>query len=254
MGVSVATNRGGSAPSATATTRNSSGSISFDALRAEYSSKPNLDDSMLSAAKVAIRKRQQVVLAQLVEAVDPENADRLATSLIERFGSLGGVFAAPTVSIARCANSQILATTLMAAKTAVVESMREDVRRVRFDPTDRRIMDYLIATMHGAVEEHLHAIFLDSRLCYLADERVSSGSYYQISVEMNTILRRGIELNSAVIVLFHNHPSGDLSPSQADIEFTREATVLLNAIGVNLYDHLIVSGPRVYSMRLAGQL
>ncbi len=254
MGVSVTINRRGRACGAGAANQDPSCSLHTVALRAEPVSQPYFGGNLHSTTKVGVRERQQSLLARLVEAIDPESADIIAESLLERFGSLGGIFSASPISLSHSANSQAIATILTLARPVVVESMREDVRRVPFDPKDRRIMDYLIATMQGATEEHLHAIFLDSKCCYLTDERVASGSWSQISLRLRPLLRRAIELNSANLVLFHNHPSGNAKPSQSDIEFTCQASAVANAIGIELFDHLIVSGPCVYSMRLAGQL
>ncbi len=113
-------------------------------------------------------------------------------------------------------------------------------------------MDYLIATMQGEAEEHLHAIFLDSQRRYLKDERVASGGWSHITIRLRPLLRRALELNSANLVLFHNHPSGVAKPSQADIALTQQAWSVANLLGIELYDHLIVAGPSVFSMRSAG--
>lgn len=232
----------------------SSNGISPDALCAELSGQHHPAVGLHSDEMARVRNRQKFVLARLVGAIDPGHAEGIATKLLERFGSLGGIFAASQPSIALLIDSDELAALLTMAKDAVLESMREDVRRVLFDASDGRILKYLIATMQGEKEEHLHAIFLDSRRCYLKDERVASGGWTQITIKLRPLLRRAIELNSAQIVLFHNHPSGVAEPSHADIAFTCQASSAAKAIGIDLLDHLIVAGPSVFSMRLAGMM
>jgi DNA repair protein RadC len=193
-------------------------------------------------------------LAELVGSIEPNSADQVATALLQTFGSLGGIFSATHGALAKAADSALLASCIQAARLAVLESLREDVRSAAFELRDQRILSYLVAKMKGALEEELHAIFLDRRRCYQTDEIIASGSLDQIIMRLRPLMRRAIELNAGAIVLFHNHPSGEASASEADLRFTDLAKAATGAIGVELYDHLIVAGPRVYSMRLGGIL
>lgn len=232
----------------------SSNGISPNALCAKLSCERHTGDSLYSHEIVGLRERQHALLAQLVGAIDPGSSEKIASQLLERFGSLSGIFAESQISLAQHTDSAALATLLFFAKAAVLEGMRENVRRVQFDPRDSRIMDYLIATMQGEAEEHLHAIFLDSQRRYLKDERVASGGWSHITIRLRPLLRRALELNSAQLVLFHNHPSGLAKPSQADIALTQQAWSVANLLGIELFDHLIVAGPSVFSMRSAGMM
>ena len=254
MGGSFAVNRRDRAFGYDYAHSNSSGRLSPDALCAKLPCEHDAAGGLRSHEMDGIRGQQQSLLAGLVGAVDPGCAEKIAAKLLEQFGSLGGIFAASQLSIARITDSHALATLLTLAKTTVLEGMREVVRRVPFDPTDERVMTYLIGTLQGAVEEHLHAIFLDNQQRYLLDERIASGSWSQISMPLRPLLRRAIELNSAQLVLFHNHPSGVAKPSSADIAFTHKASSVANALDIELLDHLIVAGPSVFSMRLAGMM
>lgn len=254
MGVSLTIDSNFGTSGSHSRNRNGSVGLLVHALRAELPGKHHPAGSLPSAEMAGIREQQQSLLARLVGAIDPECAEKIAARLLEQFGSLGGIFAASQLSIARTTDSDSLAALLTMAKAAVLEGMREVVRRDPFDPADGRVMTYLIGTMQGAVEEHLHAIFLDNQQRYLRDERIASGSWSQISIRLRSLLRRAIELDSAQIVLFHNHPSGVAEPSSADIDFTRQASSAAKTIGVKLLDHLIVAGPSVFSMRLAGMM
>jgi DNA repair protein RadC len=199
-------------------------------------------------------ERQQGLLARLVGAVEPEHAEQLAGSLLERFGSLGSVFSAPHSSIASHIGHSAVATMLALVKSAVLEGIREDLSRAVFDLSDANLLNYIVGIMQGQDEECLHAAFLDSRGRHLGDELVARGSWSQISVRMRPLLRKAMEFNCAKLVLFHNHPSGDCRPSTVDIEFTLHARSVAAALGIELVDHLVVSGTSVFSMQRAGML
>lgn len=254
MGVSTAIDRRDLAFGPNAADRNSSRSLRFDALCTKLPCERNAVDGLPPNKVDRVRKRQQSLLARLVGTIDPGCSEKIASQLLERFGSLSGIFAESQISLARHTDSAALATLLTFARAAVLEGMREDVRRVSFDSRDSQIMDYLIATMQGETEEHLHAIFLDSQRRYLEDERVASGGWSHITIRLRPLLRRALELDSAQLVLFHNHPSGVAKPSQADIAFTQQASSVANLLGIALFDHLIVAGPAVFSMRSAGMM
>lgn len=198
--------------------------------------------------------RQHAALAQLVSAIAPEEADRITSSLLSAFGSLGAILGAPATTLARFVDNAALVAVLSLARATVVEGMHEDIRRSVFDPADARVLNYLIASMQGKTEEHLYAIFLDKMRRYIVDEHIASGSWTQVTVRLRPLLRRAIEHNCAQFVLYHNHPSGDSQPSKADIEFTLEARAVAGVLGIELLDHLIVAGPSAFSMRQAGIL
>ena len=254
MGSSFATNSRDRASGYDLGHPNSPHSVLSDAFCTKLSCKRNTVDSLHPIEADRVRERQHFLLARLVGTIVSGCSEKIASQLLERFGSLSGIFAASQISLARHTDSAALATLLIFAKAAVVEGMRDDVRRVSFDPRDSQTMNYLIATMQGEAEEHLHAIFLDSQRRYLKDERVASGGWSHITIMLRPLLRRALELNSAQLVLFHNHPSGVAKPSQADIAFTQQASSVANLLGIELFDHLIVAGPSVFSMRSAGMM
>lgn len=252
--------------------RSSSASSSVRAFgaRNEYSHRPNgLRSNAILADVLGQRRaacfdsfadaegafcRQQGLLARLVGVIEPEFSEQLAESLLKRFGSLGSVFSAPQSSIADHIGHSAVATMLALVKSAVLEGIREDLSRAVFDLADANLLNYIVGIMQGQAEECLHTAFLDARGRYLGDELVAQGSWTQISVRMRPLLRRAMEFNCAKLVLFHNHPSGDCRPSTVDIEFTLHARSVAAALGIELVDHLVVSGTSVFSMQRAGML
>lgn len=196
--------------------------------------------------------RQFSALAQLVRAIEPEAAERLARQLILEFGSISQVFAAAPWKITQITGNEGLAAIFAASRTAVLEGMREDVTRSPIALQDPKLMKYLIAQMQGEEEEHLHVIFLDSQHRYIRDERVASGDWSNVTMRMRPLFRRTMDLRAANLILCHNHPSGNAKPSKADVSFTTEVSNVARSLGTKLLDHLIVAGTSVFSMRAAG--
>lgn len=202
--------------------------------------------------EVEAQGRQLTALAQLVRAFEPDSAEKLAQTLIKEFGSLGQVLAAAAWKIAQFTGNERLAATLSAARVAVLEGLREDVGRSPVNLRDPKLLVYLKAQMQGEEEEHLHAIFLDCQQRYIRDERVASGDWTNVAIRLRPLFRRTMDIGAAKLVLCHNHPSGDPTPSQADIIFTNEVQKIAQSLGIELLDHLIVAGKSVFSMRTAG--
>ena len=198
--------------------------------------------------------RQRAALAQLVGTLEPSGAENLAEQLLLRFGSIGEVFAAPPKELERVTGNHTLAAMLTFARTAVVEGLRENVRRTRFDLRDPPLLKYLTALFQAEQQEHLHVIFLDSQGRYTSEERLASGDWSRVTLRLRPLIQRALDLSAASIVLVHNHPSGVAQPSPADIEFTTEVQKIGRVLGIAVHDHLIVAGAAVFSMRAAGLL
>lgn len=198
--------------------------------------------------------RQKTTLADLVKLLAPDDADLIAADLLEHFGSVGEVFAAPETLVASKSRNRAIACLIRSARDLVMEGLCENVQRNAFDPSAPEVLNYLVGAMKGEQEEHLHAIFLDHGARYISDERMFSGSWSAVDVRLRPIMRRSIELNAAKVVLYHNHPSGSARPSEADCRFTSQAASVARVLGIELFDHLIVAGPAVFSMRTAGML
>lgn len=211
-------------------------------------------DRSSELSKADARSRQHAVLAQLVRAIEPHRAEQVAERLLADFGSLGQLLSASTISLANRCDNSILADVLPVARALVMEALCEEVRRVRFDPQDERVLTYIVSLLQAEPREHLHAIFLDGHYRFICEERIASGDWKQIEVQLRPLMRRAIELDSVNIVLVHNHPSGLCQPSDDDVVFTNEVARVANSLGINIFDHLIVAGPKAFSMRKANLL
>lgn len=95
-------------------------------------------------------------------------------------------------------------------------------------------------------------LFLDKRLRLIRDERLGSGTVDHAPVYPREVIRRALELSASALILVHNHPSGDPTPSRGDIEITRKIADGGRLLGIEVHDHLIVGGSEVTSFKALG--
>jgi DNA repair protein RadC len=112
----------------------------------------------------------------------------------------------------------------------------------------------LISRYSHEAQEHLGAILLDSRQRVLKQCEIFVGTVARALVSSRDVVRIALEANAVGVVLFHNHPSGDPTPSADDLSFTKKAQQSLALVDVNLVDHLIIGAQRYCSMRERGLL
>ena len=102
--------------------------------------------------------------------------------------------------------------------------------------------------------EHFRVLFLDRKNTLIADEELGRGTVDHVPVYPREVLRRALELNASALILVHNHPSGDPTPSAADISMTEQIQTAAQALSVTLHDHLIIGKSRESSFRALGLL
>ena len=195
-----------------------------------------LDDAALTAALLAL--------------VLPGDAQPLAATLVQRFGSFAALLSAPVrelQAVPGLGPHSVAAIKLVHA-TALRAAQARLMHRVVLDDMDR-LTSYLQAVLARERIEQFRVLFLDDAQCLIADEAQARGTVNHTPVYPREVVRRAIELRAAALVLVHNHPSGDPTPSREDVEMTatvRDAAALL---GVVVRDHLIVGNGRWVSLR-----
>jgi DNA repair protein RadC len=112
----------------------------------------------------------------------------------------------------------------------------------------------LISNYAHHVQERLGAAFLDSRQRLLKQKEIYVGTINHAAVSTRDVVRYALEVNATAVVLYHNHPSGDPSPSAEDLMFTRKIGESLKLCDIDLADHIVIGSHRYYSMRQRGQL
>ena len=194
-------------------------------------------------------------LGRLLALVLPTDPGAVAARALARFGSYAGVLAAPEIELRRV---QGLGTHSIAAIKLMHEAALRLARaRVAERPVldDRgRLADYLAAALARNPIEQFRILFLRADGMLLADELQAAGTVNHTPVYPREVVRRAIEHGAAALILVHNHPSGDPSPSGADLDMTEQVRRGLDVMGIELRDHVIVGNGRWLSFRAAGLL
>lgn len=137
---------------------------------------------------------------------------------------------------------------------ALGHSLRWDRTRGEALPSTEAVARYLSFGHGHAERERVRVLYLDINNRLLADEVVAEGTIDSAPFHVREIIGRAIELRAAALVVAHNHPSGDTTPSRSDIEATRSLSVAAKACEIPLLDHFIVAGSQICSMRALGRL
>jgi DNA repair protein RadC len=175
-----------------------------------------------------------------------------ARALLAEFGSLGAVLTADPESLARAGLSETAIAALKIAQASALRLLKSDVAARPVLGNWQALTDYLHATMAHRLTESARVLHLNTRNMLIRDELVSEGSIDQAAIYVREVARRALELGSAAIILVHNHPSGDASPSRQDIDLTRSIVAALKPLGIQVHDHLIIGARGDVSLRAQG--
>ena len=234
--------------STTSTTRRSSCRVagehhqSRDARnKSEYRGVHHTSDSLLA---------EDVLFLILRHVVADDDARGAARELLEHFGTLGAVLAAKEEGLFEaCGERETCVSLLRCSHLFMKAVLREPVEDRPVLRDLAALFDYLRISMAHEANEVVRILFLNNRNALLKDEEHSRGSINHVPIYPREILKRVIEMNASAIIIVHNHPSGDPKPSKEDIEMTQRLVRVLNDIGVELHDHVIVGVSRCESMR-----
>ncbi len=178
----------------------------------------------------------------LFRAIPRRDVKPLAKDLIARFGGFAEALGAPLEQLVELSGmSESAALDLK----IVLETARRLTRdRVMMKPviaTFSTLVEHCRAAMADESKEQFRVLFLDRRNRLIADEVMGRGSIAHAPVYPREVAERALILNASAIILAHNHPSGDPTPSSADITITQQVVAAANAIGVTVHDHIIVA-------------
>ena len=190
----------------------------------------------------------------LFYAIDRIDTKPLAKRLLERFGTLGDIFAAEP---AQLREFEIDQRTLVMFRALRESGRRLAERKVKNMPVLtnwQQLIDYCHAALAHEKTEQFRLLFLDRKNVLIADEVQQRGTIDHTPVYPREVVRRALELQATAIILVHNHPSGDPTPSRDDIEMTREVATAAKALSIVLHDHVIVGNGTWLSFRREGLL
>ncbi|OYX58034.1 MAG: hypothetical protein B7Y86_03200 [Brevundimonas subvibrioides] len=218
--------------------------------RSQWAGVPKTEPSTLSALD------DQALLALLLGRwLPPTDVDRSAADLMERFETLGDIAAAEVSELAGFGG-------LGSAAILDLKLLRElSIRLARSAASARPVLSswsalvaYARVALAHLPREQFRALYLDHRNSLLRDELIADGSVDHAPVYPREVIRRALELSASALVLVHNHPSGDPTPSQADIKMTRQIVDAARVFSLQVHDHLVIGREGTASFRTLGLL
>lgn len=189
----------------------------------------------------------------LFRAIPRRDVKPLARSLLERFGGFDAVVSASPFRLKEVSGVG----DAVVQELKIVEAAAGRLARARVVQRDvisswQALVDYCHTAMSHRDTEHFRVLFLDRRNILIADEELARGTVNHVPVYPREVAKRALELNASALILVHNHPSGDPTPSQSDIAMTARIQTVLEALEITLHDHLVIGRSAEISFRESG--
>ncbi|APO88016.1 DNA repair protein RadC [Marivivens sp. JLT3646] len=189
----------------------------------------------------------------LFRAIPRQDVKPLAHALLDQFGDFGRVITAPTTTLKGVKGvGDAVVVELKIIEAAAQRLARSKIMQRQVISSWNEVLDYCHTVMAHRETEQFRILFLDRKNILIADEEQSKGTVDHVPVYPREVVKRSLELNASALILVHNHPSGDPTPSEADITITHQIAQALTVMGITLHDHLIIGKSRELSFRSEG--
>ena len=189
----------------------------------------------------------ELLLFRLIPRADTKP---VAKALLARFGSLAEVLGASETLLQEVKGiGPAVALDLKVVAAAAQRMVRSELKGRETLASWTQVLDYCRAAMAFEEREQFRILFLDKKNALIADEVQQTGTVDHTPVYPREVVKRALELSATAIVLAHNHPSGDPTPSRADIDMTREIIEAGKRLGITVHDHLIIGKKGYASMK-----
>ncbi|MCQ4190080.1 RadC family protein [Methylocystis suflitae] len=199
-----------------------------------------LRDRFMDAGEAALADYEMLELL-LFRAIARRDVKPLAKALITRFGSFAETVAARPERLREVDGlSEAAIVEIKLVEAAAKRLARGALQRRPVLSSFMEVLDYCRTAMAFAEREEFRILFLDKRNALIADEVQGVGTIDHTPVYPREIVRRALELGASALILAHNHPSGDPTPSAADIRMTKDIAAIAQPFGITVHDHLIV--------------
>jgi DNA repair protein RadC len=211
-----------------------------------------LRERFLGAGPAALADYELLELL-LFPALPRSDVKPLAKALIERFGGFAGVINAEISALREVPGlGETSAIAIKAVQAAIQRVLRAEVIDRPVLSSWQGVLDYCQAAMAHCRIEEFRLLFLDRKNALIADEVQQTGTVDHTPVYPREVVKRALDLGASAIIMVHNHPSGDPTPSKADIEMTREVAKAARMLGIEVHDHLIIGRGKETSLRGLG--
>lgn len=180
----------------------------------------------------------ELLLFRLIPRADTKP---VAKALLARFGTLAEVLGAPESLLQEVRGiGPAVALDLKVIAAAAHRMLRSDLKARQVLSSWMQVIDYCRAAMAFEEREQFRILFLDKKNALIADEVQQTGTVDHTPVYPREVVKRALDLSATAIILVHNHPSGDPTPSRADIEMTKEIVEAGKRLGITVHDHIII--------------
>ena len=254
-----------SAPTDDATTPDASGTIPQDAKAPQKSAgagkspKPHyhghrqrLRERFIKGGATALADYELLEL-MLCMAMPRGDVKPLAKSLIAQFGSFANVLAARPEDLQKAKGlGEAGIAAIKIAEASAQHLSRERAMELPVIASWEQLIDYCRVRIGHLKNEELHLLFLDRKNRLIADECHQRGTVDHTPVYPREVIKRALELHASAIILVHNHPSGDATPSRGDIDMTRKIVEAAKAMEIAVHDHIIISQAGYNSFKTLG--
>lgn len=189
----------------------------------------------------------------LFRAIPRRDVKPLARDLLTRFGDFNGVISAPLSRLRDIEGvGEAVITELKIIEGAAHRLARARVLQKPILTSWDALLDYCQTTLAHRQTEAFHVLYLDRKNRLIADEQQGRGTVDHVPVYPREIMKRAIDLEASALILVHNHPSGDPTPSEQDIALTNQIVMVGQALGVTVHDHLVIGKSCQISFRAEG--
>jgi DNA repair protein RadC len=197
----------------------------------------------------------EVMELVLFAAIPRRDVKPLAKKLIAHFGGFAEAIAAPRARLREVDGiGEAAVTQLKIVEAAALRLSRTAMLNRPALSSWSALIDYCTAAMARSPQEEFRVLFLDRKNVLIADEVQARGTIDHAPVYPREIVKRALEIGASAVILVHNHPSGDPTPSRADIEMTRDVTAAAKALKIAVHDHLVIGRSGHASFRALGLL
>ena len=177
----------------------------------------------------------------LFRSIPRRDVKALAKALIARFGSFAEVLGAPEERLREIPGiGESVATDLKLVRAAGLRMAKGEVKKKPVLSSWSQVIDYCRSAMAFEMREQFRILFLDKKNGLIADEVQQTGTVDHTPVYPREIVKRALELSASAIILVHNHPSGDPTPSTADITMTKQIVDIAKSLGITVHDHIVI--------------
>jgi DNA repair protein RadC len=191
----------------------------------------------------------------LFRAIPRQDVKPLARRLLETFGDFNRVLSAPADRLVAVQGvGDAVVQELKIVEAAAQRMARSRVIGRPVVSSWDAVLDYCHTLMAHRETECFRVLYLDRKNVLIADEEQAKGTVDHVPVYPREVVKRALQLNASALILVHNHPSGDPTPSDSDISMTRQVAAAAEALGLTLHDHLIIGKSTELSFRAAGYL